>query len=446
MNANIIIQTMEKYRAKMERILDYMEHNAEAGFKEWKCHAMMLEAYRELGYEPVAAGDTPGFYADLDTGRPGPKILVFSELDGLPVPGHPNADPETSVAHACGHNAQCAALYGCAAALKETDLSGLSGSIRFCVVPAEEMNYIEFREELRAKGTLKYITGKQEFLARGYFDDCDMCFMVHTGGGRHKFSGKRYQNGGIVKTVEFFGKACHASAPAGGINALYAANMYFNAINALREAFPTKDYVRVHPIVAHGGNAVNIIPDRILVENQVRANNVKTLQMINNKVNRAAAASAAAIGAKVELCDIPAYAPGDYDSRLAGYLLDAMGEIVGAENCTWREDLTEGGCTDMGDMSQVMPTVTLFCGGGAGTGHGKDYHIADFDSACMDSGAGQALALYRLLENDAEKAREVTANAKPNFATYKEYMDYLDSMFVKKQAVEYFENGETLLK
>ncbi len=443
---NKIISTVEKYRAKMEQILDYMEHNAEAGFKEWKGSALMLEAYRELGFKPVEAGNIPGFYADLDTGRPGPRILVFSELDGLPVPGHPNADPETNVAHACGHNAQCAALYGCAAALKELDLSTLSGSIRFCIVPAEEMNCLEFREDLREKGIVKYITGKQEYLARGYFDDCDMCFMVHTGGGRHKFFAKPFQNGGIIKTVEFHGKACHAAAPSGGINALYAANMYFNAINALRETFLSKDCVRVHPIITHGGNAVNAIPDRILVENQVRANNVKALKTVNDKVNRAAAASAAAIGARVELHDIPGYAPGSYDSRLAHYMMDAMGEIVGAENCKWYEGLTELGCTDMGDMSQVMPTVTAFCGGGAGTGHGVDYHIADFDSACMDSAAAQALILYRLLENNAAKAKDVVENAKPNFTSYKEYMDYLDSMFIKKQAVEYLENGETLLK
>ncbi|MBP0958527.1 MAG: hypothetical protein J5992_00190 [Oscillospiraceae bacterium] len=60
----------------------------------------------------------------------------------------------------------------------------------------------------------------------------------------------------------------------------------------------------------------------------------------------------------------------------------------------------------------------------------------------MDSAAAQALILYRLLENDAAKAKDVLENAKPNFASYKEYMDYLDSMFIKKQAVEYLENGE----
>lgn len=62
------------------------------------------------------AGDIPGFYTDIDTGRPGPKVLILGEMDALIAPGHPEA--VNGNAHACGHNAQCAALVGTALALR----------------------------------------------------------------------------------------------------------------------------------------------------------------------------------------------------------------------------------------------------------------------------------------------------------------------------------------
>lgn len=82
---------------------------AATGYREWEASNYLAETYKKLGYTLTTAENIPGFYTDVDTGKPGPKILVLSELDGLFVPGHPHADPETNAAHACGHHAQCAA-------------------------------------------------------------------------------------------------------------------------------------------------------------------------------------------------------------------------------------------------------------------------------------------------------------------------------------------------
>ena len=75
---------------KKEQILAAERHiwaNPETGYREWKTHAYLKEAFEALGYEVVEAGNIPGFYTDLDTGRPGPKIAVFGEMDGLLIDG-----------------------------------------------------------------------------------------------------------------------------------------------------------------------------------------------------------------------------------------------------------------------------------------------------------------------------------------------------------------------
>ncbi len=446
MTGKDFLSLIEPNRPIMEDILDYMDAHAATGFEEWEASDYLADLYEKLGYTLTRAGDVPGFYTDIDTGKPGPKVLVFSELDGLTIPDHPHAHPVTGAAHACGHHAQCAALYGVAAALKRPEvLNGLSGSIRLCIVPAEEGIRAEYFKELREKGIIQISGGKREFLLRGYFDDCDLAFMIHTGGGTHKFSIKPGCNGSVKKTARFIGKNAHAGAPRLGINALQAASLALSSINAMRETFGNYDFVRVHPILTEAGTVVNAIPGVAVMENQVRANKVDVYAAISRKVNRAVAASAAAIGARVHLCDIPGYLPGDYDKNLIDVMIEGMEEVVGEGNAKYISEPWDTGCTDMGDISQVMPAVHAFGSGGAGAAHGPTYRIADFDSACMDSAAAQIAILRKLLENGAEKAKYVIENSNVHFKSKQEYTDFVMSMYLDKEAVIYNEDGTVLL-
>ena len=90
----------------------------------------LAEIFENAGYELHMAGDIPGFTTLIDTGREGPTIAVFGELDSVICASHPEADPETGAVHTCGHNCQAAALLGLAAMLKEPGaLEGMDGKI-----------------------------------------------------------------------------------------------------------------------------------------------------------------------------------------------------------------------------------------------------------------------------------------------------------------------------
>ena len=152
----------------------------QTGYTEWQAHDYLAEKYEALGYTLVKAGNIPGFYTDVETGKPGPKVAIFGELDALDIANHPES--VNGMTHCCGHNAQSAALLGIAAALKQPPpLDGLCGSIRFISVPAEELIELGYRESLRKQGIIKYFGGKVEFIHRGYFDGVDMAMMIHSG-------------------------------------------------------------------------------------------------------------------------------------------------------------------------------------------------------------------------------------------------------------------------
>ena len=176
-----VLQGVEAYQDTILAAERHIWKNPESGYREWKTHAYLKEKFEELGYTVIEAGNIPGFWTDVDTGRPGPKVAVFGEMDSLIVPTHPECDPETGAVHACGHHCQCAALLGVAAALKAPGaLDALSGSIRLIAVPAEELIELGFRRQLKEKGIIRYFGGKQEFMARGVLDDVDISIMVHT--------------------------------------------------------------------------------------------------------------------------------------------------------------------------------------------------------------------------------------------------------------------------
>ena len=118
---------IEKHKDLILRAERYIWENPEVGFKEFKTDAFMKNEFRKLGYELTEADGITGFYTVVDTGRPGPTVLALAELDALYCSDHPDCDKETKAVHACGHHAQCAAILGLAAALKEPGaLDGLS--------------------------------------------------------------------------------------------------------------------------------------------------------------------------------------------------------------------------------------------------------------------------------------------------------------------------------
>ena len=296
---------------------DYIWKNAETGYKEYKTTAYLKEQYEKLGYTLVMADGITGFYTVIDTGRPGPTLLILGELDSIICPSHPDADKTTGAVHSCGHHIQSATLLGIAAALKEEGaLDGLSGKIKLCAVPAEELLEIEFRSNLMKEGKIKYFGGKPEFMSRGYFDDVDLAFMVHTSPERGSYCDLGAV-GCIAKRIIYKGFAAHAGGyPHLGKNAFYAATCGINACNALRETFEEKDLIRFHPIMTHGGSMVNAIPERAEMETYIRGSSFDGIVKINKRINQALVGAALSLDNNVEIIDKPGYAPHLNDKTL----------------------------------------------------------------------------------------------------------------------------------
>ena len=439
----LVNKAIEPYREMVLKAERDIWAHPETGYREWHTSEYMKEKFIELGYEPVMAGNIPGFYADIETGRPGPTVAIFGELDSLICANHPESNKENGYVHACGHHAQSAALLGIAASLKNPEVEALlCGKIRLVAVPAEELLELGYRKQLREQGIIKYFGGKVEFLYRGYLDGVDASFMVHTAAADKIIHFPVGSNGCLCKNITYHGLSAHAGgAPHDGINALYAANLGITAINALRETFKDDDHIRVHPIMTAGGSAVNAIPETAVLESYVRGATPDSIINANDKVNRAIAASALALGANVEISDIMGYFPFSPDMNMTDIGYDIACELFGKEN-VGRSYEWDTGCTDMGDISCVMPAIQPYAAGAVGHGHGADYFIEDPEKAVIDSAKFQAALLLGLMQNGGKAVYEIKKNAKLRFNSYEDYFKAADAIQMEQMAIEYTEDGK----
>ena len=442
-----IVQNVDAYRQQILEAERWLWAHPQTGYTEWEAHEYLAEKFAALGYTLHCAGDIPGFYTDIETGKPGPKLCIMGELDALDIANHPES--VNGMAHCCGHHAQGAALLGVAAALQAPGaLEGLCGSIRLMAVPAEEMIQLAFREELRKKGVIHYLGGKVEFLYRGYFDGVDLALMVHGGncGKNIDFSCDLGSNGCLAKTIRYKGKSAHAGgAPQNGVNAQYAAMLGLQACNALRETFPDGDSIRFHPIMMGVNCAVNIIPDEMRIESYVRARSIEAIVRENKKVNRALAGGALAMGAGVELHDRPGYFPEYHDPAYMKLVEQCCRDLVGAEHVSFNPTGWSTGSSDFGDLTAVMPGVQFTATGAAGTGHGIDYRVADADRLCCNSAKAQLFVADALLSDGAKRAQEIIAGYQPKYPSIQAYFAAVNAMFLDKDAVQYDANGNATL-
>lgn len=449
-----IIKAAEANRQIAFEAERYIWKHPQTGYTEWIANEYLIEKFEALGYKLVRAdqdpkhGKIPGFYTDVDTGRPGPMLCIMGELDALDIANHPES--VNGMCHSCGHNAQAATMLGLAATLK-TDpsiLEGLSGKIRLMLVPAEEMIQLAFRSNLIKEGTISYMGGKVEFLHRGYYDGVDLALMVHSGnlGDKYDFSCGQGNNGCMAKVITYKGKSSHAGgAPHEGINAQYAAMLGLQACNDLRETLQEKDTIRFHPIMKGVNCAVNIIPDEMVIESYVRGSNIEAMKRENKKFNRALAGAAAAIGCELHIDDKPGYSPEIHDVAYMQLVEEVCKDLAGADRVNFEYDSWSTGSSDFGDLTCVMPGIQFTSAGASGTAHGINYYLTDPERLLINSIKAQLLVADKLLKDDAAKAKEIIANYKAPYASIPEYLDAIGDFILDRDVVEYEENGNVKL-
>ncbi len=393
----------------------------ELAYCEVKTSALVKRFFKEL-HLPVREGlSITGVRADIATGRPGPRVAVLGELDGLIVPGHPFADPATGAAHACGHHAGLTAMLGAALVLCQPEIQReLSGALSFIATPSEECQNQPHIADLIRQGKLHYFGGKSDMLYHGVFDDVDIAMMGH--GGNEFFLPTGF-NGFVMKHLHFHGKAAHAgSSPDKGVNAATMMRAALSLIDAQRDTFRDENHVRIHGYIADGGAAVNVVPEHAMYVMQVRGATPEAVADASAKVDRCCHAASVAFGGRAEVRNIFGFMPLIACEALDGLHERNLRDLL--PDCPLTR-VFRAGSTDMGDVSMVMPALHFYFGGFKGNAHGDDFLVSDPRMAYGVSAKLLVMNVIDLLYGDAALGRQVAAEKAP--MTKAEYIAAMDA-------------------
>ena len=414
-------EAVDKNRDKIIAFGESVFAEPELGFKEFKTSAKVKKAFEEMGVAYTDGHAITGVIAPFKGKESKLKVALMGELDAVVCPGHRCADPVTGAAHYCGHHVQIASIIGCGLALKDSGIMDeLSGDIVLMGVPAEEGVELEYRAGLIKEGKIHFLGGKQEFIYEGVFDDIDMMIMQHTMVDENvkATAGGAVGKGFIAKYIRYIGKEAHAGgAPHLGINALNAAQIGLMAINAQRETFQDKDSVRVHPIITKGGDLVNVVPADVRIETFCRGNNEPAILDASKKVDRALKAGADAVGAQVEIIDLPGYMLPYEHLPLKELVTENLEALVGKENVGPGVGYT----TDANDVAHIVPTVHACIAGAAGVGHSSEYEITDKENAYIVATKMMLMSCIDLLADGAERGLKIKESWKAPY-TKEQYL------------------------
>nr|WP_044022626.1 M20 family metallopeptidase [Bacillus sp. SG-1] len=354
-----VVEEIDKLKSVLDEISIYIGENPELGHEEFKASKVLSETLEDHGFsvEMGTCNLPTAFRAVFDSGKEGPVVGFMAEYDALP-----------EVGHACGHN--LIGTMGIAAGIGVSKvISETGGKVIVYGTPAEE-----------TRG------GKVTMAEEGIFDELDVALMVHP---LHSYvkSGSSLAMDAIQ--FEFFGKSTHAAAsPQEGINALDAVIQTFNSINALRQHILPS--ARIHGIITEGGKAANVTPDYAVAQFYVRGTTRAYVNELTEKVKKCAEGAALQTGAMMK----HSFYEFSYDDMITSSgLSEAFTQeliSLGVDSTEIQEQRDGSGSLDMGNVSQVVPSIHPYIKITDGT---YACHTHEFRRAAMTDQAREAMIL-----------------------------------------------------
>ena len=348
---------------------------------EYFASQTLSEQLKKEGFEIElpAAGHRTGFAATYKSNKPGPTVVFLAEYDAL-----------AGLGHGCGHNVFGATSSLAGAALKSI-VDQIGGEVRVYGTPGEEGG-----QNGSAKGS---------FVKKGYLNDVDFALCTHPGSSPEDgLSTRNYACAPV--DIEFWGKPAHAAGcPQDGINALDAQILTYAAIGVLRQQLTNR--IRIHGVIVEGGTAPNVIPEYTKAKYYIRAADIDTLHELYEKVENIVKGSALQTGCTSSM----KLYQNLVENMVLTPSLDAIYEkyITELGNTVKHvEDVIMPGSSDVGNISQVVPTIQphISITDVQIAGHSQDMVNASCSQKAMDAIVKGAKALaftaLELFENPEE--------------------------------------------
>jgi aminobenzoyl-glutamate utilization protein B len=372
---------IEGMKKQAQVMVDSVFSFGELGYQEFETSKYLTAILEKEGFkvERGVAGIPTAFVATWGQGKP--VIALGSDIDDIPQasqkPGVAYHDPmiEGAPGHGEGHNSGMPLNIIAAIAVKKVmEREHLSGTLKLWPGVAEEL-----------------LGGKAYLIRAGIFKDVDVVLFAHVSDNFGVTSGPTTQSGLVSVEYTFHGEAAHAAmAPWRGRSALDAVELMDTGWNFRREHLRLA--TRVHYVITNGGDQPNVVPPLASVWYYYREadyDHIMNLWHIGDDMAKAAALmtnttyESRLLGSawpghfnvpiaedmyqNITKVGLPAWSAEDeqlakglqHDLKVPEDGLAAKIFPLPAPRTGPQPEPTGGASDDIGDVSWVVPTVTL---------------------------------------------------------------------------------------
>ena len=354
MSVDPLLTRAKALRDELVAVRREIHRHPELAFQEQRTAATGHAWLQGLGLEvqPGIAG-TYGLVAALETGRPGPTLLIRADMDALPIAeetGAEYASQTTGVMHACGHDAHVTCVLGAAKLLVEQRES-LRGRLKFLLQPAEE----------------KPPGGAKVLIEQGHvLEGVDAALALHVYPplpvGQIGFRPGVLLGYSDRFTVHIHGVGGHAARPHQTVDAVAVAVQVYQALQYLvsRENDP------LHPFVItigalHAGTVANVIPSEATLLGTVRSLDAAVNRVLPERLERVVAGVCQATRARYTFEFVRGYPAMVNDEAFTQHAIDSVKALLGEQSIAHIPTPELGG-EDFAFFSQRVPSLMLRLG------------------------------------------------------------------------------------
>lgn len=381
-----ILNRIAGFHDDMTEWRHHLHANPELSYQEYETARFVADNLRSHGIEVTEGVGGTGVVGVLYGNRQGEQSIgLRADMDALAIEERNDftyRSVNKGVMHACGHDGHTTMLLGAARYLAET--RNFTGRVVFIFQPAEEMGGED--------------GGAARMIREGLFENfrCDEIYGLHNWPGMDigtlAVKAGPMMASGDGFDIEILSTGMHAAQPQKGVDVVMTAGHILVALQQIsaRNTDPL-DAIIVSATQIHGGDAYNVLPNKVIIRGTVRAFSPDARTAAEPALRRIVEGIGTSTGAQCRVSYVQQY-PTLINSESAARSAEIAGSSV------FREIETNPPQTmiveDFAFMLQDRPGCYAWIGNGPDD-NGRILHSAwfDFNDAALPFGASYFAAL-----------------------------------------------------
>ncbi|MBB4005525.1 amidohydrolase [Aurantimonas endophytica] len=311
-----------EFHDEMTQWRHHLHANPELSYQEYGTARFVAEKLRSYGIQVTEGVGGTGVVGVLHGNHESERSIgLRADMDALAIEERndfAHRSTNRGVMHACGHDGHTTMLLGAARYLAET--RNFSGRVVFIFQPAEEMGGQD--------------GGAARMIREGLFENfrCDEIYGLHNWPGIEvgSFAVKAglMMASGDAFEIEVTSTGMHAAQPHKGADVVLTAGHILVALQQIsaRNTDPL-DAIVVSATQIHGGDAYNVLPNKVTIRGTVRAFSPAARAAAEPAVRRIVDGTALSTGAECKVSYTQQY-PTLINSHSAAQSAEAAGSLI----------------------------------------------------------------------------------------------------------------------